>query len=896
VTFADISERLRLDEALRASEQGLAEAEKLAHLGHWVWEVSADRLIWSDELYRIFGLEPQSVNVSLAEGIAYVHPDDRASITALMKRAVRDGEPYVMDMRVVRPDGETITIESRGAPQLDENGVVVRVRGTAQDITTRKQMGQARAHLAAIVQSSDLAIIGKTLDGIITTWNGGAERLYGYTAAEVVGQPMALLAPTDLTSEVTAILDRIGHGERVQQYETMGIRKDGTQVDVSTSIFPIRDETGGITGAASITRDITSRLREEETQRTLTALVAHSSDLIGYSSLDGQVRFFNPAGRRLHGIPTDFDLDAEPIQVERLFSQDSLAQMETVLPSLLRGESWTGEINLVHLPTGQFVPCEATAFMIPAPQSGEPMYLAAAARDLSARNRAADALKQSEERFRLLVDNIREVLWMTDLTKGEIAYISPGYEAIWGRTCESLYAQPREWIDAIHPDDRERVLQAALRQAKGTYDESYRIVRPDGTIRWIRDVAFPVRDESGTVTLIVGVAEDITERRQLEEQFRQAQKMEAIGVLAGGVAHDFNNLLTAIIGFTEIVLDRLSSDDASRPMLQEVVGAADRAAALTKQLLLFSRQDVQQLQILDLNEVVTNLEKLLRRIIGEDVDLASSLEADLGRVEADRGQIEQIIMNLVVNARDAMPKGGRLTISTANVEREGAPDEDPPDLLPREYVMLEVSDTGVGIDPATQARIFEPFFTTKDKGKGTGLGLATAYGIVKQSHGDIEVYSEPAIGTTFKIYLPRVRQLGAEDGHSAERPPEVRGSETILLVEDDEAVGRLAKSVLESHGYNVLEARNGRKALAVFHEHPEPIHLVLTDVIMPGMNGRELAEQLVSLQPALRILYMSGYTPDVAVRHGVLEATMAYLSKPFTPQSLARKVREALDA
>ncbi len=290
------------------------------------------------------------------------------------------------------------------------------------------------------------------------------------------------------------------------------------------------------------------------------------------------------------------------------------------------------------------------------------------------------------------------------------------------------------------------------------------------------------------------------------------------------------------------------------------------------------------------------MERLLHRVIGEDIDLASSLDPELGPVKADRGQIEQVIMNLAVNARDAMPSGGKLTISTANVDRQPIRDASDPDAASDAYIMLAVSDTGVGIDAGTQTRIFEPFFTTKDAGKGTGLGLATAYGIVKQSRGDIEVFSEPGHGTSFKIYLPRVLGQAAAAEQRPEAEPAARGSETVLLVEDDDALGRLATGVLASQGYIVLAARNGREALALSSSHPEPIDLMLTDVIMPGMNGRELAEQLVSLRPKLRVLYMSGYTPDVAVRHGVLQATMAYLPKPFTPAALTQKVRAVLDA
>jgi signal transduction histidine kinase/ActR/RegA family two-component response regulator len=382
--------------------------------------------------------------------------------------------------------------------------------------------------------------------------------------------------------------------------------------------------------------------------------------------------------------------------------------------------------------------------------------------------------------------------------------------------------------------------------------------------------------------------------RKSEVQLRQAQKMEAVGLLAGGIAHDFNNLLTAIIGFANLIRDEMSRDHPMYSFVQEIATAGERASTLTRQLLTFSRQEIQQLERLDLNMIVDDMEKLLGRVIGEDIDLVSDLDPGLGQVEVDRGQIEQIIMNLAVNARDAMPEGGRLTITTANVER--ILPEDEASGIPGRYVTLAVTDTGIGMDAATQARIFEPFFTTKAQGKGTGLGLATVYGIVKQSRGDIQIASEPGRGATFTIYLPRVDEPSANDDPSPAPPGVVRGSETILLIEDEDGVRALASSVLERYGYRVLQARMGDEALDLCRGLQEPINLVITDVVMPGMNGAELARRRGELFPGVKVLFMSGYPGDVAVRHGVLSTGSAYLAKPFVPSELRRKVRELLDA
>jgi signal transduction histidine kinase/DNA-binding response OmpR family regulator len=405
-------------------------------------------------------------------------------------------------------------------------------------------------------------------------------------------------------------------------------------------------------------------------------------------------------------------------------------------------------------------------------------------------------------------------------------------------------------------------------------------------------------DGLGTVadTIALGIKRKLVEQSQagLESQLRQAQKMEAVGSLAGGVAHDFNNLLTAILGYGHILLTRLREDDPARHNVQEILKAGERAAALTNQLLAFSRKQVLQPKILDLNALAMNLEKMLRRLIGEDIELSTCLDRNLGQVRADPGQIEQVIMNLVVNSRDAMPKGGKVTIETANVTLGEDYASRHLGSKPGRYVMLAVADTGVGMDAATQSRVFEPFFTTKEAGKGTGLGLATVYGIIKQSEGYISVYSEPGQGTTFKAYLPRIDQP-AETATVGETVPIPRGTETILLVEDEESVRRLARLILERQGYAVIEAPSASSALATAEKQAAPIHLVLTDVIMPEMNGRELSQRLTRIHPAARVLFMSGYTGDTIVRHGVLEPGIAFLQKPFTPTDLARKVREVLD-
>jgi two-component system, cell cycle sensor histidine kinase and response regulator CckA len=419
--------------------------------------------------------------------------------------------------------------------------------------------------------------------------------------------------------------------------------------------------------------------------------------------------------------------------------------------------------------------------------------------------------------------------------------------------------------------------------------------RKDGTLYPEYQTITPVRDGAGAITHFIAIKRDLSQQKQMERQYLQAQKMESVGRLAGGVAHDFNNLLTVINATAEMAEQGLEEGDTMLADLREIRHAGDRAVALTRQLLAFSRKQVQQLEVLTLDSVVTEIHGMLGRLIGEDIELVVRSVPDLGRVKADRGQIEQVIVNVVVNARDAMATGGRLTIETTNVEIDDIDARRHASMAAGAYVMLAITDTGAGMDAATRERIFEPFFTTKGPSKGTGLGLSTVYGIVKQSAGTIWVYSEPGNGTTFKIYLPRVNEAASE-ARVGPAPTTVRGTETVLIVEDEATLRNLARRMLESAGYTVIAAANGRDALRMAAEHAGPVDLMLTDVVMPGMSGKDLAAMLARVRPRMKVLYTSGYTDDTIVHHGVLDANTQFISKPYGAVQLARKVREVLDA
>ena len=503
-------------------------------------------------------------------------------------------------------------------------------------------------------------------------------------------------------------------------------------------------------------------------------------------------------------------------------------------------------------------------------------------------------LLEREEVFRLITENAADMIAVVD-GNGRRVYNSPAYQRLLGYSLEELQSTPA--LEQVHPDDRQLVQEAAAQaRTEGIGRQiEYRMRHKNGTWRNLESTASAVLSSSGKVENLVIVNRDITDRRRLEEQFRQAQKMDAIGRLSGGIAHDFNNLLGVIIGYTEILQENTAEDDPDRSCVDEILRAGQRAASLTRQLLAFSRQQVLETKVLDLNDVISDMEKMLRRLIGEDIELNTVLVPALGNVRADQGQLEQVILNVAVNARDAMPHGGKFAITTANVimgdaeiRRYSYP------FRPGQYVLLTVSDTGTGMDSGTQARIFEPFYTTKEKGKGTGLGLATVYGIVKQSDGYIEVHSEVGAGTTFKIFLPIVEaHIEPESGQPA-LISSLQGQETILLAEDDDVLRVLARNMLVRFGYTVLEASNGEQACDLASKATGPIHLLLTDVVMPGMNGRELGERLERERPELKIVYMSGYTGQ-GVGQGVLPSGCNFIAKPFHRENLARKIREALE-
>lgn len=518
------------------------------------------------------------------------------------------------------------------------------------------------------------------------------------------------------------------------------------------------------------------------------------------------------------------------------------------------------------------------------------------AQDITERKRAENRLRETTQRLRLAMISGGIGVWDLDIQSGALIWDDRMFE-LFGVSKDGFSNGIDAWEKSLHPEDCDAAKESLLAAIRGEkdFDTEFRVVHPDGKVKFLQANGIVIRNSDGKAIRMIGMNRDITEHRTLEQQLRQSQKIEVVGRLAGGIAHDFNNLLTVINGYSEILLSRLKEGSPLRKEVEEIKRAGDSAAALTRQLLAFSRQQVLQPKIINLNEAIPHMDMMLRRLIGEDVEFRTVLGKDLWSVKADPGQIEQVVMNLVVNAREAMPGGGKLTIETSNVFLDEELSHVRPPVQPGSFVMLAISDTGAGMDERTASNIFEPFFTTKERGKGTGLGLSTVYGIVKQSGGFILVDSEPGKGSTFKVYLRRAddrREIPDKEGPFAE---DLRGEKTILVVEDEESIRNLAIEILGLYGYAVLSAGNGEEALQIAEAHQGEISLLLTDVVMPRMGGRELYNRIRRQRPDIRVLYMSGYTDDAIVHQGVLNQGTAFLQKPFSPISLAKKVKEVLD-
>jgi len=689
-------------------------------------------------------------------------------------------------------------------------------------------------------------------------------RRRNHTLSEVlVNNAMFFFAPMVILIQVA----QLGPGLRAVRFTLLGI---------SFSCYAVRI---GLTQYR--------QQKDEETVRRQTLAMDSSIEGIGILDEKGVHSYANSALASMLGFDSPQRIVGQPWRV--VYAFQPLGEMEAqVRKGLRENGKWSGNLQL-RRPDGSRIPVE---FHVGRMQDGGTVC---GCRDLSQHQQAEKARAEAETKYRMLVEHVNAISYIAEIgIHGRWYYISPQVENILGYTPEEWLALAPDWDQHIHPDDLPVVLAAEEQSRNGfPFQAEFRVHRKDGREVWLSDTAVIVQG-SDSHPVMEGIMVDITERKALETQLQQSRKMEAVGRLAGGIAHDFNNLLTIISGYTELALSRPQLPSDAHADIERIENASGRAAALVRQLLAFSRKQVMQPKILDLNKIVLNLDSLLRRLMDERIDMVTRVKDDLGKVKADPAQVEQVIMNLVVNARDAMPEGGRLVVETCNTDLDASYAVDHVSVKPGRYVMLAVSDTGVGMDRQTVAHIFEPFFTTKESGRGTGLGLSTVYGIVKQSGGYIWVYSEPGKGSTFKVYLPRVDEVSEAASSAQAAPRAQRGTETILVVEDEEAVRELIQTVLKEKGYDVIPSLDPQHAEQIAARFPGEIHLLLTDMVMPGTSGRELAERISARRREIRVLFMSGYTDNVITSGGMLEEGLAFLQKPFSPGALVQKVREVL--
>jgi two-component system cell cycle sensor histidine kinase/response regulator CckA len=879
---------------------------------------------------RLFGYTFDEVRGRTLESLVSIHGRE-AETVGLAEEIARDGSICVATKRR-RRDGSLIDVRITGVP-LVVNGEPRGCFGIYEDITDRsraeKAQHRAEARYRRIFENAIEGLFESTPAGKFLTVNPAMARIAGYSSpAEMIAGiydiGKQLYVDPRMRDEVKRQLEE---KSELNGFECQMPRKDGSIIWISMNVRALRDASGKIVSHDGTAEDITERkiaeLRRQVSTEIISAIGATENldellvEIHGAISkaLDAQncfVALHDRASGMFHFpfFRDTFDSQPEPQELGRSCAAYVFrtGKPELISPKRFKELAALGDVELEGTPSRSWLgvplrtPSETIGVLVVQSYDRDRAYSEQDMEFLSSvggqiafaieRKRAEARVRESEARLRVLIEQLPAVLWSVDTDLRFTSALGAGLARLGLKPDQVVGILLSDYFETSDPDF---LPISAHRRAIAGEPVTFHFDWKDGSYACHVE---PLRDAEGQIRGAICMALDVTDRKRLEEQFRQAQKMEAVGRLAGGIAHDFNNLLMVIQGYADLMADRLPAGDSLHRSAEQIQTAARRATSLTQQLLAFSRKQMLAPKVLNIHSVVSDMEKILRRLIGEDVELQTSTADDLWLVKADRSQIEQVVMNLAVNARDAMPNGGRLTIETANVELDEASAQPPAVLTAGKYVMLSVTDNGCGMDAATQAHIFEPFYTTKEKGKGTGLGLATVYGIVKQSGGYIWVYSEVGRGATFKIYLPKIEEEVPSElfDRRAEASSVPRGSEVILLVEDEKGVRELARQYLEMSGYTVLEAEDGHTALEISAMHSGPIHLLMTDVVMPGISGRELAERISRSRPAIKILYMSGYTDQAVVRHRISESDAVLLQKPFNMASLASKLREILSA
>ncbi|MEW6349513.1 MAG: PAS domain S-box protein [Thermodesulfobacteriota bacterium] len=870
-----------------------------------VFDFQGRFLYWNRAVRDISGYEDHEI--SAMNPLDFFSPDDRQPVSHSIALAATQGHAS-LEASVITKDGKAIPFEFTGDLLKDQAGKAMGICVVGRDIARRKQAEEAlvesEARYRSLMEAAPDPIVVYDTRGLVTYLNPAFTNVFGWTLEERLGRTLDEFVPEDRIPETRAGIDRVLRGEPVISLETRRLTKDGRILDIEVSASVFSGSDGKLAGSIVIHRDVSDKkamekaVREsreeyrrlyEESRRAsemYRTLLDASPDPIVVYDIQGIPLYLNPAFTRVFGWTFE-DVRGKKID---FVPPEHWPETRRHIGKIVKGENFydfetkrytrDGRVIDVSLSGSSFLDEDGLA-------AGSVIQL----RDITERTRSEQALKESEERYRLLTQNSLTGIYIHQ--DGRFVYVNERLGEILGWSPDEMIGQ--EFWRFVYPEDLETVKARGMARSLGEKvipQYEFRVVCKDGATKWLDVLATTIMYHGRTANM--GNVADITHRKRLEEQLRQALKMEAIGRLAGGIAHDFNNLLTAMIGYSNMLLQQMPQRDAHRDKIVQINRAADRAAELTRQLLAFSRKQVLQVAVIDLNDVVTDLEKMLRRLIGEDINLVTALRAAQPRVRADPGQVEQIMVNLAVNARDAMREGGTLIIETANMVLDEGYTKTHMSVKSGMYVMLAFSDTGEGMDADTLSRIFEPFFTTKPKGRGTGLGLSTVYGIVKQHEGHIEAYGEPGRGTTFKVYLPCVDALAEPMSRTGIRQPQ-RGTETVLIVEDEEMVLDMACESLESFGYRVLRAGDPERALEVCRTHESAIDLLLTDVVLPRTDGRTLYRDIAAARPGIKVLYMSGYTANAIVHRGVLERGLHFLQKPFTMDELARRVREVLD-
>ncbi len=898
--FRDTTERNEAREAVRRSEERFRQVAESA--GEFIWEVDANGLYLyaSPVVKQILGYTPDEV-VGRMHFYDLFAPETREETkTAAFEVFARREEFRAFPNLNVTKDGRVVALETSGLPILDGNGNLLGYRGANTDITERRQAEEAlresEERHRTILQAAMDGFWVADMQGRLLEVNESYCRMSGYSAEELLAMRISDLEANETASETADHIQRLlAQGEH--RFESQHRRKDGSVLDVDISAQYQPTDGGRI---VTFLRDITERKRaggilaaSEERFRALA-----ESSLVGiYVLQDGKYAYVNPAMAGVFGYSV--------AEMTGMTPHDIVHPSHHAMVDENIRRRITGEVHSMHYQVrGRYRDGsirDVEVYRSTVQLNGRPALVGTLV-DITERKRAEETLRESAERFALILEATSGGVWDWNIPSGD-AVFSPRYSTMLGYEPEEFAKSYKSWGSLVHPDDIERVRQHHADHFAGHTDFSieFRMREKSGNWHWIHSRGLVIEwDAEGRPVRMVGTHSDIQERKRAEEernslqlQLAQAQKMESIGRLAGGIAHDFNNLMSVILLHGESALEELRSGDPVTGVVTAMQQAARRAVALTRQLMAFSHQQVLETEVLNLNSVVAECEKMLRRLIGEDIDLVFIPGSGLGMVKADPGQLDQIIMNLAVNSRDAMPQGGKLTIETANVELDEGDASLNAEAKPGSYVMLAVRDTGVGMDKEVQDRVFEPFFTTKEVGKGTGLGLSIVYGIVKQSNGYVTLHSEPGHGTEFRIYLPSVLET-PEPLLATEAAPGQRGVETILLAEDEPALRDKICELLEGAGYQVLVGKDVDEVVQIAKHHKGPLDLLLTDVVMPNLSGPLLAQHLQPLHPQTKVLYMSGY-PDPRKLNSVLASEADFIQKPFTKQKLLRRLREVLE-